>query len=159
MRIVGWNVYLARLTVRNYYLCKKHLSSTHYIYLFSTTLAATAFGNALSQRLAITSDAHIITMASFSFLFAPPRYSASLKLSVLDCTIYFRLFYTHATEFILGQCLTFWMSSKWIIHNVSCVIQYHIRRSVTFMTSFATFCLLRYEPEVLISRYCISNYR
>jgi len=53
---------------------------------------------------------YIITIASFSLLFASPGYPASLKLPVLDCRIYFRFFYTHATTFILGQCLTFWMS-------------------------------------------------
>jgi len=71
---------------------QKHLSSTHFINHFSTVLVASLFGTTVSHRLAINSNIYIITMASFSLLFAPPGYPASLKLPVLDCRIYFRFF-------------------------------------------------------------------
>jgi len=86
---------------------QKRLPSTHFINHISNVLAANLFGTSVSHRLAINLNIYILTMASFSFLFAPPGYPASLKLSVLECRIYFRFLYTHATTFILGQCLTF----------------------------------------------------
>jgi len=62
----------------------KHLSSTHYTNMFPTVPAASVFVTGALQCIQTGTD--LTSLASFSLLFAPIFFLASLKLSALQCT-------------------------------------------------------------------------
>jgi hypothetical protein len=77
---VGWNFCLVGSMGQRLLSAQKHSSSTHYRNPFSTDLAAIVIGRSLFHNsLYIQPDTDLITLASFSFLFAPLPYPRKLQ--------------------------------------------------------------------------------